>query len=57
MIIFLGVVFGALWGGYLAKRRKGNKLDIAQYAASSAIAFGLLGLFITIIIGYVLWLW
>ena len=44
MIVIFGAVAGAAWGGYFAKKRGGNKLDIAQYAASSAIAFGLLAL-------------
>ncbi|WP_255005497.1 hypothetical protein [Roseovarius sp. M141] len=54
MIVVFGVVAGALWGGYLAKKRGGNKLDIAQYAASSAIAFGLLALFASIFLARVL---
>ena len=31
-------------------RRKGNKADMAQYAAGFAIAFGLLGLFLSMIL-------
>lgn len=48
MIVIFGAVAGAAWGGYLARKRGGNKLDIAQYATSSAIAFGLLALFASI---------
>ncbi|MGR3494296.1 apolipoprotein acyltransferase [Citreimonas sp.] len=50
MIILLGVVVGAIAGGLTARRRKGNGADIAQYAVVYAIAFGLLGFIVTIII-------
>ena len=44
MIAILGLVCGALWGAWLARRRRGNMLDKAQYTASFGIAWGLLGL-------------
>lgn len=50
MIVIAGIVFGAIWGGLLAKRRKGNTFDIAHYAAGYGIVFGILGLFVTIFI-------
>ncbi len=50
MIILAGVIGGGLWGALLARRRKGNKADMAQYAAGFAIAFGLLGLFLSMIL-------
>lgn len=50
MLVIMGIVGGAIWGGFLARRRKGNRLDILQYAAASAIAFGLVGLFATILV-------
>jgi hypothetical protein len=50
MLIIAGFVSGALWGGLLARRRKGSRLDIAQYAAAFAIAFGIVGLFATVLI-------
>lgn len=50
MIVIGGFVLGALWGGFSAKRRGGKLADIAQYAAVYAIALGLLGVFLTIII-------
>lgn len=50
MLLIAGIVAGAIWGGYLARRRKGNRLDILQYAASSAIAFGLLTYFISVVL-------
>lgn len=48
MIILAAALAGALYGGWLAKTRKGNRWDIAQYAAGFAIAFGLVGLFATV---------
>lgn len=54
MIVIMGAVGGAIWGGYLARRRKGNRLDILQYAAASAIAFGLVALFATILLSRIL---
>jgi hypothetical protein len=50
MFIIAGFLSGALWGGYLARRRKGAPLDVAQYAAAYAIAFGILGLFATVLL-------
>lgn len=44
----IGLVFGALFGAVFAKRKGGNRLDMAQYAGSFAIIFGLVGLFIAI---------
>ncbi|ETX30723.1 apolipoprotein acyltransferase [Roseivivax isoporae] len=48
MIVILGALLGAVIGGMTAKRRKGNRLDIAQYAAGYAILFALVGLVATI---------
>lgn len=48
MIIIAGAVLGGGWGAWLAKRRGGKPADIAQYATAFAIAFALLGLFVTI---------
>ena len=50
MIVLAGLVLGAALGGYTARKRGGNKLDIAQYAAGFGIAFMLVGLFVTIFI-------
>jgi len=44
----IGLVFGALLGVLVAKRKGGNRLDMAQYAGSFAIIFGLVGLFVAI---------
>jgi hypothetical protein len=54
MIVILFTVAGAIWGGRVAKKRGGNGLDIAQYAAGYGIAFGLLGLFLTVAISWML---
>jgi hypothetical protein len=48
MIVLGGLVFGGLLGALRARARQGNRLDIAQYAAVHAIAFALVGLFVTI---------
>ena len=50
MLVVAGIVAGAIWGGYLARRRKGNRLDILQYAVSSAVAFGLLTYFVSVVL-------
>ena len=50
MLTIVGILTGAIWGGYLARRRKGNRrLDIMQYAVSSGIAFGLLTFFVSLV--------
>lgn len=49
MLVLAGFVGGAIWGGYLARRRKGNRLDMLQYATSFGIAFGLLAFFASVI--------
>lgn len=51
MIIIAGVVLGAAYGALTARRRGGKGFDMLQYGASFAIALGLLGLLITIVIG------
>jgi cytochrome c biogenesis protein CcdA len=48
MIVLAGLVLGVAIGAYTAKKRGGNRLDMAQYAAGYAIALMLLGLFVTI---------
>lgn len=54
MVVIAGLVFGALWGALLAKKRGGKGLDIAQYAAGYGIAFALVGMFLTIFLERVL---
>jgi len=48
MIVLAGAVLGAILGLILATRRKGNAFDKAQYAATLAIMFGLIGLLVSI---------
>jgi hypothetical protein len=50
MFVIGGLILGALFGGWTAKRRGGRPADIAQYAAVYMIAFGLLGLFLTLVL-------
>ncbi|KIN66431.1 hypothetical protein Z946_446 [Sulfitobacter noctilucicola] len=45
----LGII-GAVIGGLTARKRGGNRMDMAQYAASYAIAFALLGLVLTVLL-------
>lgn len=48
MIILVLALVGAVTGGVTAKRRGGTGLDIAQYAAGYAMAFAIIGLFVTV---------
>lgn len=50
MLVIGGLVIGALWGAFSARRRGGKPADIAQYATVYAIVLGILGLFLTILI-------
>lgn len=50
MLVIGGLVIGALWGAFSARRRGGKPADIAQYAAVYAIVLGILGLFLTILV-------
>lgn len=48
MIIFAGIVLGAFWGARVARKRKGNRLDIAQYAAGFGILGAIIGVFLSV---------
>lgn len=50
MIVIAALFIGASFGAVIARRRKGNRLDMLQYAAVNAIIFGILGMFLTLII-------
>jgi hypothetical protein len=54
VIVIVAFLLGGLWGGAVARRRGGSKLDIAQYAAAYGIAFAIVGLFATVILERVL---
>ncbi len=50
MIVIAGAIIGAIYGAFIAKRRKGRGLDMLQYAAGYAILFTIVALFITLFI-------
>jgi len=50
MIIPVSTLIGMIFGWLAARRRGGNRKDIAQYVVGYGIAFALLGLFITLVI-------
>jgi hypothetical protein len=54
MFVIGGLILGALAGGFTARRRGGKAADIAQWAAVWGIMFGLLGLFVTLILDRIL---
>jgi len=54
MIILAGLATGALTGWAVARRRGGRPLDQMHYAAGYGIAFGILGVFVTILVGRML---
>lgn len=54
MIVIAAAIIGALIGGFTARKRKGNKLDIAQYAAGYALAFVIVGMIATVVIDRIL---
>lgn len=54
MIVIIAAISGALIGGLTARKRRGNKLDIAQYAAGYALAFVIVGMIVTVLIDRVL---
>ncbi|SFS51016.1 hypothetical protein SAMN04488040_0693 [Sulfitobacter marinus] len=54
MIVILFALIGAIWGGLTARKRQGNRKDIAQYAAGYAMAFVIVGMILTVILDRVL---
>ena len=50
MIVILSFLLGAAIGAFKARKRGGNVADMLQYGAVYAIIFGIVGLFVTIII-------
>jgi Na+-driven multidrug efflux pump len=49
IVIFLAII-GAAIGGVTARKRGGNRKDIAQYAVGYALAFTIVGMILTIIL-------
>ncbi len=50
MIVIGLAILGIIIGGMTARRRNGNRKDIAQYAAGYGMAFLIVGMFLTVII-------
>lgn len=50
MIVIAAAILGVLVGGFTARKRGGNRLDILQYAAGYALAFVVVGMIATILI-------
>ncbi|MDG1472369.1 apolipoprotein acyltransferase [Pseudosulfitobacter sp. SM2401] len=50
MIVIIAALLGAIVGAFTAKRRKGNTLDILQYAAGYAMAFVVVGMIATVVL-------
>ena len=50
MLILVSALAGAIVGGMTARRRQGNRLDIAQYAAGYALAFSLVAMVLAVIL-------
>lgn len=49
IVIVLGVLGGFI-GGLTARKRGGNRKDIAQYAAGYAMAFMIVGMVLTVLV-------
>ena len=54
MFVIGGLILGALSGGMTARKRGGKPADMAQWAVAWAILFGLLGLFVTLMLDRIL---
>lgn len=50
MIVLAGSLLGIVWGILTARKRGGNRLDMAQHGAAAGIAGLLVGLIVTIAI-------
>lgn len=50
MIVIGALILGAILGALSAKKRGGNTADLLQYGAVYAIAFGIVGLLVTIFV-------
>ncbi len=52
MLVIAGTALGALLGYRAAGKRDGNRLDRLQFAAVYGLAFGLAGLVLTLLAGW-----
>lgn len=50
MFVLAGIFIGAAFGAITARKRGGDRADMAQYGAGYGIALGLAGLIVTVII-------
>ncbi|WP_415403137.1 apolipoprotein acyltransferase [Tateyamaria sp. SN3-11] len=50
MIVIAAALIGVFIGALTARKRGGNRLDMAQYAAGYALAFVVVGLIATVLI-------
>lgn len=50
MIVIGGILAGAILGALIARKRGGKPADIAQYAAASGMAFGVVAMIATIVL-------
>lgn len=50
MILIVGFIVGAVWGALQARRREGNRLDMAQYAFGYGVAFALVAVVVALAI-------
>ena len=50
MIIIIAALIGAVWGGWMAKRRGGNRKDIAQYAVVMAVVLTLAAMIVEVVL-------
>jgi len=44
MLALVGLLGGGAWGAWLAKKRGGNRYDMAQYAGGFGIMWSVIGL-------------
>ena len=56
MISLIAFVVGAVWGGYVGRKRGGNLLDILQYAVAHGILFALLSVAAYVLAGRMNWI-
>ena len=50
MIVISFAIIGVLWGIFAARKRGGNRKDMAQYGAGYGMAFLICGMFLTVIV-------